>query len=85
ALGRDVRNCHPPESLFVVEEILDAFRKGERDSATFWVDIKEEKVLIQYFACRDGEGNYKGVVEVSQVISVMQSLTGEKRLLDWKK
>jgi hypothetical protein len=85
ALGRDVRNCHPAESISVVEEILDAFRKGERDSATFWVDIREEKVLIQYFACRDAEGNYKGVVEVSQVISAIQSLTGEKRLLDWKR
>jgi DUF438 domain-containing protein len=85
ALNRDVRNCHPPESLHVVEEILEAFRKGERDSATFWIDIQGEKVLIQYFACRDGKGSYKGVVEVTQVISGIQSLSGEKRLLDWKR
>jgi uncharacterized protein len=85
ALGRNVRDCHPPESMHVVQEILDTFRKGERDSATFWIDIKGEKVLIQYFACRDTEGNYKGVIEVSQVISGIQSLTGEKRLLDWKR
>jgi uncharacterized protein len=84
-LGRDVRNCHPSESMDVVQEILDTFRKGERDSATFWIDVKGEKVLIQYFACRDNEGNYKGVIEVSQVISGIQSLTGEKRLLDWKR
>ena len=84
-LGRDVRNCHPPESISVVEEILDTFRKGERDSATFWIDMKGEKVLIQYFACRDKDGKYKGVIEVSQVISGIQSLTGEKRLLDWKR
>lgn len=85
ALGRDVRNCHPPESLHVVEEILEAFRKGERNSATFWIDIQGEKVLIQYFVCRDGKGNYRGVVEVTQVISGIQSLSGEKRLLDWKR
>jgi uncharacterized protein len=85
ARGRDVRNCHPPESMHVVQEILDTFRKGERESATFWIDIKGEKVLIQYFACRDKEGNYKGVIEVSQVISGIQSLSGEKRLLDWKR
>jgi uncharacterized protein len=84
ALGRNVRNCHPPESLDVVEKILQSFRKGERDSATFWIDIQGEKVLIQYFACRDGKGNYKGVVEVTQGISGIQSLTGEKKLLDWK-
>jgi DUF438 domain-containing protein len=47
--------------------------------------MKGEKVLIQYFACRDKEGNYKGVIEVSQVISGIQSLTGEKRLIDWKR
>ena len=82
-IGRDVRNCHPPESIHVVEQILESFRKGERESATFWIDLKEEKVLIQYFACRDRRGKYKGVVEVSQVITTMQSLTGEKRLLDW--
>jgi len=84
-IGRNVRNCHPPESVHVVEQILDAFRKGERDSATFWINVKEETVLIQYFACRDKKGKYKGVVEVSQVISGIQELTGEKRLLDWKK
>lgn len=83
-IGRNVRNCHPPESLHVVEEILDTFRKGKRDSATFWIKIKEETVLIQYFACRDGKGNYKGVVEVSQVITGIQELTGERRILDWK-
>jgi uncharacterized protein len=84
ALGRDVRNCHPPESLDVVEKILQSFRSGERDSATFWIDIRGEKVLIQYFACRDAKGKYKGVVEVTQGISGIQSLTGEKRLPDWK-
>jgi DUF438 domain-containing protein len=85
SLGRDVRNCHPHESIHVVQEILDTFRKGERDSATFWIDMKGEKVLIQYFACRDKEGIYKGVIEVSQVISGIQSLSGEKKLLDWKR
>jgi hypothetical protein len=83
-IGRDVRNCHPPESVGIVERILDSFRRGDRDSATFWIRKGEETVLIQYFACRDGQGNYKGVVEVSQVITAIQSLTGERRILDWK-
>jgi DUF438 domain-containing protein len=83
-IGRDVRNCHPPESVHKVEKILSAFRRGERDSATFWIRMGEETVLIQYFACRDGQGHYKGVAEVSQVITSIQSLTGERRILDWK-
>jgi len=40
------------------------------------------KLLIQYFAIRDVQGNYRNVVEVSQEISEIQNLTGEKRLLD---
>jgi DUF438 domain-containing protein len=83
-IGRDVRNCHPPESVHTVEKILNAFRRGDRDSATFWIRMGEETVLIQYFACRNGQGTYKGVVEVSQVITSIQALTGERRILDWK-
>jgi PAS domain S-box-containing protein len=83
-IGRDVHNCHPPESVHVVEQIVESFRNGKKDSASFWINMKGEKLLIQYFAIRDEEGNYKGVVEVSQEISEIQNLQGEKRLLDWK-
>ena len=36
------------------------------------------------FPVRDEQGNYKGVIEVSQEISELQNIRGEKRLLDWK-
>jgi PAS domain S-box-containing protein len=83
-IGRDVHNCHPPESVHVVEEIVQSFRNGKKDVTSFWINKKGEKLLIQYFAIRDNEGNYKGVVEVSQEISEIQQLQGEKRLLDWE-
>jgi hypothetical protein len=83
-IGRDVHNCHPPESVHVVEQIVKSFRNGEKDVASFWINMKGEKLLIQYFAIRDEKGNYKGVVEVSQEISKIQNLQGEKRLLDWE-
>uniref|UniRef100_UPI0032179DFE DUF438 domain-containing protein n=1 Tax=uncultured Draconibacterium sp. TaxID=1573823 RepID=UPI0032179DFE len=83
-IGRDVHNCHPKESVHVVEKIVKTFRAGEKDSASFWINMKGEKLLIQYFAVRDEHGNYKGVVEVSQEISKIQCLTGENRLLDWE-
>lgn len=83
-IGRDVHNCHPPESVHVVEQIVESFRKGEKDVASFWINMKGECLLIQYFAVRDENGNYKGVVEVSQEISEIQNLQGEKRLLDWE-
>ena len=83
-IGRDVHNCHPPESVHVVEEIVETFRNGKKDSASFWINMKGQKLLIQYFAIRDENGTYKGVVEVSQEISEIQRLQGEKRLLDWE-
>ena len=84
-IGRDVKNCHPHESVHVVEQIVDAFRKGEKDRASFWIQMKGEFILIQYFAIRDEQGNYKGVVEVSQEITEIRNLQDEQRLLDWEK
>lgn len=83
-IGRDVHNCHPPESVHVVHRIVEEFKNGSKDSASFWIDMKGQKLLIQYFAVRDEAGNYKGVVEVSQEISEIRQLKGEKRLLDWE-
>lgn len=83
-IGRDVHNCHPPESVHVVEQIVRSFRNGKKDVASFWINMKGGKLLIQYFAIRDEAGKYKGVVEVSQEIAEIQSLQGEKRLLDWE-
>lgn len=83
-IGRDVKNCHPHESVHVVEKIVEAFRNGEKDKASFWIQMKGEFILIQYFAVRDEAGNYKGVVEVSQEITEIRNLQGENRLLDWK-
>lgn len=84
-IGRLVQNCHPPESVAVVEEIIHAFRSGERDKAEFWIDLPQGKVLIQYFALRDSGGTYRGVLETSQRIDAIRGLQGERRLLDWNK
>lgn len=82
-IGRDVRNCHPPESVHVVEEIIENFREGKKEVASFWIKMKAQFILIQYFAVRDQQGVYKGVIEVSQEISEIKALEGERRLLDW--
>lgn len=82
-IGRDVSNCHPKESVHVVEEIVESFRNGEKSHADFWIKMRGEFILIQYFAVRDAQGDYKGVIEVSQEVSAIMALEGEKRLLDW--
>ncbi|MCB0823641.1 MAG: DUF438 domain-containing protein [Bacteroidales bacterium] len=82
-IGRKVQNCHPPESIDIVNRIVEAFRKGEKDEASFWIQMKGMFILIQYFAVRDEEQNYKGVVEISQDVTEIRKLEGERRLLDW--
>lgn len=81
-IGRKVQNCHPPQSVDVVERILKSFKKGKRDSADFWIDLKGKLVYIRYFAVRDRERNYLGTLEVTQDITEIKKLQGEKRLHD---
>lgn len=83
-VGRSVNNCHPPESVHIVEEIVETFRKGERDTAMFWIELKERFILIQYFALRNNEREYKGVMEVSQDATDIRKLEGQRRLLNWE-
>ncbi len=81
-IGRTVQNCHPPESVHMVNELLEAFRKGEKDSESFWITVGSRFVLIQYFAMRGPDGSYKGCLEVSQDVTGIRALTGEKRLIE---
>ncbi|MGD0280739.1 MAG: DUF438 domain-containing protein [Dissulfurispiraceae bacterium] len=82
-IGRKVQNCHPPKSVDTVERILEAFKAGTRDVADFWIQMKGRFLHIRYFAVRDKEGKYKGTLEVSQDVTEIRNLEGQKRLLDW--
>lgn len=82
-LGRKVQNCHPHESVHIVNEILSAFRSGQKEHADFWIEIKTRFLYIRYFALRNEEGIYKGTIEVSQDITETRLLQGERRLLEW--
>ncbi len=87
-VGRDVRNCHPKKSLGKVEQILEEMKAGKRNKARFYIDLplglkqEKQKVLIEYYALRDAQGEYLGCLEASQNIAELQKLSGEKRLLD---
>ena len=83
-VGRKVQNCHPPESVHIVNEIVETFRSGKKEKAEFWIQMKGKFVLISYFALRNQNGEYKGVLEVSQDVTAIRALEGEKRLLDWE-
>ncbi len=81
-IGRNVENCHPPQSLEVVQKIIASFKEGKRDRYEFWLTVKEKFLYVQFFAVRDKEGHYLGTLEVAQDITEIRKLEGEKRLLD---
>ena len=82
-IGREVKFCHPPKSVDQVLKILEEFKAGRQDTAEFWIQFKGKFIHIRYFAVRDEELNYKGVIEMSQDVTDIRKLEGDKRLLDW--
>lgn len=80
-IGRTVQNCHPPQSVHVVNQLLDDFKNGRKDVEDFWIKMKDKFVYIRYFAVRDEEGRYMGTLEFTQNIAPIQALEGEKRIL----
>lgn len=82
-IGREVRFCHPPKSVGTVLKILEEFKKGTKNEASFWINFKGQLIYIRYFAVRDAEKKYRGVIEMSQDITEIKKIEGENRLLNW--
>jgi uncharacterized protein len=82
-IGRKVQHCHPPRSVDVVDRILADFREGRQNVAEFWINFHERFVNIRYFAVRDADGRYKGTLEVTQDLTHLRALEGERRLLEY--
>lgn len=80
-IGRNVQQCHPEKSVHVVNQILDDFKSGTRDAAEFWIDLKGRLVYIRYYPVRNATGDYLGCLEVTQDITDIKRIEGEKRLL----
>jgi hypothetical protein len=83
-IGRKVQNCHPPSSLHMVNRILSEFRRGTKDSAEFWFDMKGKFIHVSYVAVRDDAGEYRGCLEIFQDATHIRGLTGQQRLLGWE-
>ncbi len=82
-INRDVRLCHPPGSVDIVEKIIEDFKSGKESHAPFWIQMKGKFILIEYYALRDDKGEYLGTLEVSQDLTNARSLDGERRILSY--
>lgn len=80
-IGRNVTNCHPPASVHIVEKIVADLKSGNKDHEDFWIKTKDAYIFIRYFAVRGENGEYLGVVEVTQNIKPIKEIEGEKRLI----
>jgi len=72
-------------SVHIVNKILESFKTGKKDVAEFWIQMDDRLIHIRYFAVRDKNGKYLGTMEVTQDITDIKKIKGEKRLLDWER
>ena len=87
-IGRNARMCHPKTSLDKMDKVLEHLKSGKRDRIDFWLDLPEDgkprKLMIQYRAIRDEDGNYLGTLETTINLTEYQGITGESRLGDFE-
>ena len=83
-IGRKVQNCHPPRSVATVEQILGDFRAGRQNVAEFWINFHDKFVHVRYFAVRNSDGAYLGTLELTQDLTPLRALQGERRLLEYE-
>lgn len=81
-IGRSVQNCHPPASVHIVEKLVQDFKEGKKDVEEFWINMGGKMIYIRYFAVRDENGEFIGTLEVTQDITKIKELKGEKRLVE---
>ena len=81
-IGRRVQNCHPPKSVDTVERILAEFKAGRKDTAEFWIQMRGQVPAHPLLRGARREGS-TAALEVSQDVTAIRALDGERRLLDW--
>lgn len=81
AIGRKVQQCHPQKSVHLVNQILEDFKSGKKNFVEFWINMGAKTIYIRYFAIRDEKGEYQGCIEVTQNITPIKKIEGQKRLL----
>lgn len=83
-LGRKVQYCHPPKSVRIVNQIVKDFKAGKQERARFWINMRGRLIYICYYAVRDAQGGYLGTLEVTQDLTEVRALEGERRLLSYE-
>jgi uncharacterized protein len=83
ALDKPIMEHHPEHAKAKVSQIIDDFRSGKKNKAKFWQEYKGHMYLSCYFAIRNKEGKYLGIIETVQDITKIKQIEGEKRFPDF--
>jgi len=87
-IGRNVRMCHPSDSIDKVDKVIKVLKSGERNEVQFWLDLPDgdtpRKLFIRYRAIRDDSGKYLGILETTVNLTPLQGIEGEQRLGDFQ-
>ncbi len=80
---------HMPVDLsYVDENELVCFytdtKHREQDKAEFWINKPDLFIYIIYYAVRDENGKFRGVLEMMQDCTHIRSLQGSQTLLTWE-
>lgn len=78
-MGKDIRGCHQPESLPMMEEFVANLKTGKKDEENFWILFPGQKILNRFLAVRDKEGNYLGMIEYLLDFKAMDELAEAKK------
>ncbi|HDY75230.1 MAG TPA: DUF438 domain-containing protein [Candidatus Marinimicrobia bacterium] len=82
-LGRKVQYCHPPSSVNIVNQIIEDFKSGKQNQARFWINLRDKLIYIVYYAVKGENGEYMGTLEVTQDLTEIKNIEGERRILTY--
>lgn len=68
-IGKDVVTCHSPATRGHVDRLMSELESGWRDSAEFLTHSDSGETSVRYLALRDGEGIYRGTLEIAVLIA----------------
>lgn len=66
ALGRDVAECHPPQIVPMVRNLVADFKAKKRSSLEVARYIMGKPIMVKYMAVYDDNGEYIGTLEAVQ-------------------
>lgn len=78
-MGKDIRGCHQPPSLAMVEEFVSNLKSGKKDEENFWILFPNQKILNRFLAVRDKSGKYLGMIEYLLDFKAVEELAEAKK------